>query len=89
MKILFDPAKNLANIAKHGVALSEAKALDWQSALVWVDDRNTYGEQRLCALGFIGDRIYFVAFVDRDEVRRIISLRKANIRETKYYDNQT
>jgi uncharacterized DUF497 family protein len=29
--------------------------------------------------------LYYVAFVDRGEVRRIISLRRANRREVKHY----
>jgi len=33
----------------------------------------------------MGQRLYFVAFVDRGDARRAISLRKANIREVSYY----
>lgn len=33
--------------------------------------------------GLIGNRVHFVAFVDRADTRRIISLRKANVRETR------
>ena len=29
--------------------------------------------------------LYYVAFVDRGEARRIISLRRANLREVKHY----
>ncbi len=29
--------------------------------------------------------LYYVAFVDHGEVRRIVSLRRANRREVKYY----
>ena len=31
------------------------------------------------------DILYYVAFVDRGEVRRIVSLRRANRREVKHY----
>jgi uncharacterized DUF497 family protein len=54
-----------------------------------MDERKAYGEARQCGLAAIGERIYYVAFVDRDEVRRIISLRKANLRGVKYYVEQT
>jgi len=54
-----------------------------------MDERKDYDEPRQCGLGVIGERVYFVAFVDRAEVRRIISLRKANLREAKYYVEQT
>jgi len=36
-------------------------------------------------LGYIGLRLFHVAFVDRDEVRRIISLRHADKREYRDY----
>ena len=89
MKITYDNNKNAANIYKHGVSLANAAKIDWDSCLVWMDDRKVYGETRQCGLGIIGERVYYVAFVDRHEARRIISLRKANLREVKYYVEQT
>lgn len=85
MRISFDPAKNQQNIAKHGVSLGIAKDLDWASALVWQDDRQGYGETRMSCLALIGTRLYFTAFTDRGETRRIITLRKANAREVRRY----
>lgn len=85
MEVTFDPAKDAANRAKHGVSLAEASRLDWDSALVWQDSRQSYGEARRSALALLGERLYFVAFVDRADGRRIISLRKANAREVKFY----
>ena len=78
MRIEFDPAKDSANTDKHGVSLGLASQLEWGSALVWNDNRKGYGEARQSALGLIGNRVYFVAFVDRADVRRGISLRNAN-----------
>lgn len=37
MQFEFDPAKDVANQAKHGVSLSAVGELDWEAALVWVD----------------------------------------------------
>jgi uncharacterized protein len=48
--IEFDPAKNAANQDKHGLSLAMASELDWDHALVWVDDRYEYGELRMIAL---------------------------------------
>ena len=39
MHIEFDPTKDLANQDKHGVSLALAVELDWEAALVWVDER--------------------------------------------------
>ena len=85
MRIEFDPAKDAANKAKHGLSLALAADLEWDSAMVWTDDRTEYGETRQSALALIGQRLYFVAYVNRGQTRRAISLRKANIREVTHY----
>ena len=85
MKLTFDPAKDVLNVNKHGISLSLAALADWADALEWVDLRFDYGEPRMAGLVPLEGRIYFVAFVDRVATRRIISLRRANIREVKRY----
>jgi uncharacterized DUF497 family protein len=85
MHIEFDPVKDASNQTKHGLSLGMAVELDWDSALVWVDDRFEYNELRMIALAPQTETLYFVAFVDRAPARRIISLRRANRREVKHY----
>jgi uncharacterized protein len=85
MEVEFDPAKDATNQEKHGVSLAMAIELDWEAALVWVDGRIAYGEARMIALAPKTGILYCVAFVDRGERRRIISLRRANRREVKHY----
>jgi uncharacterized DUF497 family protein len=46
MRIEFDPAKDSANEKKHGVSLALAEELDWDAALVWIDDRFENDEWR-------------------------------------------
>ena len=53
--------------------------------LVWLDGRFGYEELRMSALVPRGNRLYFVAFADRGNVRRVISLRYAERREVKHY----
>ena len=85
MRIAFDPAKDAANVKKHGVSLALASQLDWDAALVWADDRYAYEEWRMIALAPESNTLYYVAFVDRGDVLRVISLRKALRREVKHY----
>ncbi len=85
MEVTFDPAKDMANRDKHDVSLVMSMKLEWDTALTWPDLRRDYGEPRWCGIGYIGRRLYAVAFVDRAEGRRIISLRKANRREVNRY----
>ena len=67
------------------MSLSLAGELDWEAALVWVDDRFEYNETRMIALAPKTNTLYYVAYVDQDEFCKIISLHRATRREIKYY----
>jgi uncharacterized protein len=81
----FDPVKDVLNLRDHKVSLNLAKLMDWDNALVWLDQRFAYSEIRMSALAPFGDTLYFVAYVDRGNVRRPISLRKATRKEVERY----
>ncbi len=85
MRIEFDPKKDIANRANHGVSLALAEMLDWDAALVWIDERFEYNEQRMIALAPETSVLYYVAFVERGDVRRIVSLRRATRLEVTHY----
>ena len=61
---------------------------DWLTADVWVDDRHDYGEVRKCGLGLIGCWLCIIIFTPRGERFRLISLRKANPREKREWENR-
>ena len=85
MEITFDPAKDVINLAKHGISLAAAAEIEWDTLYAVPDTRQAYGEERMVGIGYIGLRLFVVVYVDRDDVRRIISLRKANRREENRY----
>ena len=85
MRIEFDSAKDALNRARHGVSLKLARELDWDAALVWIDDRFDYDELRMIALAPKTNILYYVAFIERRDRRRIIGLRRATRREVKHY----
>jgi len=89
MKLIFNAMKDAKNQSKHGLSLSEAEKLEWDDAWMWQDTRRDYGETRMVALGVIGERLYCVVYVDREDARRIISLRKANQKEFDKYAKNT
>jgi uncharacterized protein len=62
-----------------------AADFDWKSSLMWPDTRQEYGENRFCAIGYIGKRLHHIAFTMRGDTVRVISLRKANYREISKY----
>ena len=85
MRFIFDRNKDKLNLANHGLSLSLAEKLVWDEAYVWVDPRYPYEELRMIGLVPEGNTLYCVAFVDRGDVRRTISLRLADRREVKKY----
>ncbi len=84
----WDEAKRRANIAKHGVDFPIAETFVWNTAIDVEDDRKNYGESRRVALGLVDSRLYVLIYTRRSRVCRIISLRKANDRERRYYENE-
>jgi hypothetical protein len=85
MRIEFGPAKDGPNRTTLGISLALAAQLDWEAALVWVDERVGYEELRMIALAPETSTLYYVAIVERGNARRIISLRRATRREAKHY----
>ena len=89
MDISFDPAKNARNIDIHGISLQRASDIDLSLALITEDVRHDYGERRFRALGSIEDRLHVLVFTPRDGRTHVISLRKANKREIRFYASQS
>ncbi len=85
MKIEFDSKKNKRNISKHGIPLSFAAVLFDSDFIEIEDTRRNYRESRFIAIGHIEERLFVCVYTWRGEIRRIISLRKANMREINAY----
>ncbi len=81
LNIAFDPAKDAWNRKVHGVSLERAAEMDLASALVIEDDREDYGEHRYLAFGRIGRAMHCLVFTVREDVVRVISLRRATTKE--------
>ncbi len=79
MQIAFDPAKDAANIAKHGVSLARASQMSIRTVIQ--DQRNDYGEERFNAFGLIDGVTYCLTFTYRPDHIRVISLRRARLKE--------
>ena len=77
MQIEFDPDKDAANIAKHGVSLARSVDLEVQA---YVEDRR-FAERRFRLYGRIDGEAYCLAGTDRDGTIRAISLRRAHAKE--------
>ena len=58
MRIEFDPDKDVANMARHGISLRLAESLEWELLLATEDDRENYGELRMIGFAPIGRLVY-------------------------------
>ena len=76
----WDPAKRLGNFAKHDVDFASVELFDFDTALVQASLRGS--DPRLEAYGLIGDRVHVLVYGIEARTVRVISLRKANRKET-------
>jgi uncharacterized DUF497 family protein len=84
----FDPTKNARNVAVNGISLARALDFAWHDALIVEDTRRDYGERRFKAYGLISSRMYVLIHTPREGRVHVISLRRANKREVRLYENQ-
>lgn len=86
MTVEFDLAKDAANLAVHGISLAAAEELLGGLTVERVDDRFDYGESRIIALGEVSGRVFVCVYTRRGATFRPISLRPANRKERRVYD---
>lgn len=85
----WDEAKDRSNFAKHGLDFADAERVLTGPCFTFVDRRFEYGEVRLISLGLLAGRAVVVAHTPRgNDTTRIISMRKANGREQKVYQER-
>jgi len=89
MDINYDAAKNSKNIAERNLSFDMVARFDFDTAHVYVDDRRDYGEIRYIGVGYIEKRLHVVVFTATETGLRVLSLRKANEREVKAYDQRS
>jgi uncharacterized DUF497 family protein len=89
MQIEFDPVKDERNIRERGRSFERAAEFNFETAFYAVDSRRDYGETRVRALGYLGDRLHALVYVGIPQGIRVISLREANQREVARYEFQT
>jgi uncharacterized DUF497 family protein len=86
MELDYDIAKSEKNQLKRGLPFDLVTHFEWNSALVAEDTRKPYTERRFQASGWINQRLYVVVFTPIPDGIRVISFRKANLREVKRYE---
>ena len=86
MQIEFDPAKHHETLLHRGLDFADCQQAFAGVSYTFEVARKGYGVQRFITWALMHERLVVIAFGRRDgEARRIISLRKANERETKIF----
>jgi uncharacterized protein len=88
MRITFDPAKNDRNVVERGLSFELVSDLDWDTAVSVEDTRKDYGERRLRVLALLDRRLHVAVITQRGDATHVISLRKANKKEVKWYGQE-
>lgn len=88
MDYVWDDGKSATNLLKHGLSFEDAALVFSGACVTFEDDRYDYGEPRLITLGALEGRVVVLVHTPRHEATRIISMRKANEREQKIYQQR-
>jgi uncharacterized DUF497 family protein len=83
----FDPRKNAANIAKHGVSLADGDGVLLDPFALTVEDDSAAGEVRWVTIGTnsLGS-LMVVVRTERADDARLISVRKPEPKERRAYE---
>lgn len=90
MKFEWDPVKSSNCYTQRGFDFAYAtEAFLDPACFIKSDVRWDYGEDRYQLFGAIEKRVFVLSFTIRGEIIRLISARKANLREVKIYENNS
>ena len=83
--IRFDPAKRLRTLEQRGLDFLDAETVFAGPTIEVPDRRRDYGEVRIVCVGWLRGRAVIVVYTERNDIRHIISMRKANEREQRRF----
>jgi uncharacterized DUF497 family protein len=90
MNFEWDEAKSEACFRERGFDFAyAARAFFDPNRVIQLDDRYSYSEERYQLMGMIEQRLFVLVYTPRSDAMRIISARKANQREIRYYEDHT
>lgn len=85
MELEWDEEKRQRNLRERGLDFADVGRFDPQSVRTSPDLRRGYGEPRFNSIGYLDGRLCIFCWTPRNGRVRVISLRKANVRERKDY----
>ena len=81
----WDESKRRRNIDVHGLDFEGADAIWADFTITREDTREKYDEKRLVTFGLLNAEVVVLVHTDRDDDLHIISLRRAEPYEARYY----
>ena len=88
MRITFDQAKRDRTFDGRGVAFEDAAFVFAVETIDVVDDRKDYGELRIQTPGLLNGRLMAIVWTPRGDNRHVMSMRKANDRELRHFEER-
>jgi uncharacterized DUF497 family protein len=85
MEFAWDETKRQTNLAKHGLDFAEAESVFRGVTFSFEDDRFEYTEHRFIAIGLLRSTVVVTAHTEKENVIRIISMRRATGNEQRLY----
>lgn len=85
MALSYDPEKRQLTLERRGLDFEDAKEAFAGQHFDRIDDRQDYGETRWISVGAIKTVIVVIVWTWRNNIRRIISMRKADKDERAAY----
>lgn len=86
IEFTWDEVKRQQALRERAIDFADMGKFDWDNALTAEDARLEYSETRFISIGYMDENIVVCVWCFRDDTTRIISLRKANKRERKRYE---
>jgi uncharacterized protein len=81
----WDESKRQRNLRVHGMDFTGCEVVFDSPVVTWDDDRMAYGELRINLLGWLNGIVVHMTYTERGDEPHIISLRKAEKHEVRYY----
>jgi uncharacterized DUF497 family protein len=85
MRFTWEEIKRQANLAKHGLDFVDAEKVFSGPMVLFEDNREHYGEQRMIGIGLLDCLVVLIVHIESDDEIRIISMRKAESDEADLY----
>lgn len=87
MKFEFDPKKSIKNKEKHGIDFVEGQNIFKDpKAIRNIPATSHEGEAYWMAIGAVRQKLWAMIYVERNQVIRIVSMRKARQEEREQYE---